>query len=381
MSHEFPYRGLKVLDLGQGVASPYCGMLLALYGADVVKIEPPDGDWSRGLGTTYDSGRQSAMSLTFNRGKRSLMLDLKTEPARAILRRMAEAADVLIEGFRPGVAARLGVGYESLKPVNPGLIMLSVSGFGQQGPYATRPVTDTAAQAFSGFVDTNRGPDGVPHRAPALLCDVATGMFAYQSVATALYARRDCGVGRWIDVSLMAGGAAFLGHRPPEAWLEGGSPRPVNVPAGSYRTADGWLAIALVNEGQYRRLCDVLARPDLCTDPRFDTFSHRADHEILLVAELNSIFPRDSTATWLERLRAADIICDRINTYQDWLADPHVVAIKAATAIEHPRVGTMHFARTPGAPDITEAALRPAPFNGEHTEAILAEYGLADLAG
>ncbi|MBC7636319.1 MAG: CoA transferase, partial [Acetobacteraceae bacterium] len=199
MSHEFPYRGLKVLDLGQGVASPYCGMLLALYGADVVKIEPPAGDWARNLGGKYDSGRQSAMSLTFNRGKRSLILDLKTHAARAVLRRMAEQADVLIEGFRPGVAARLGVGYESLKTVNPKLIMVSISGFGQAGPYAQRPVTDTAAQAFAGFVDANRGPDNVPHRAPILICDVATGMYAYQSVATALYARRDVGVGRWID--------------------------------------------------------------------------------------------------------------------------------------------------------------------------------------
>ena len=380
MSHEFPYRGLKVLDLGQGVASPYCGMLLALYGADVIKVEPPEGDWSRNLGSKYDQGRQTAMSLTFNRGKRSLTLDLKTKAARAAVRTLAEQADVLIEGFRPGVAARLGLGYASLRAVNPKLIMLSISGFGQEGPYSQRPVTDTAAQAFSGFVAINRGPDRVPHRAPILTCDVSTGMYAYQAVATALYARRDSGVGRWIDVSLMAGGAAFMGHKLAEAFLEGGSPKAANVPAGSYQTADGWIVVALVTEVQYARWCTAMGRPDLIDDPRFRNFARRALHEAELVAIIQSIIATDSSAAWLERLRAADLICDRVNDFADWLDDPHVVAVGAAVSVPLPGFGVVKMPRTPGAPAASDAALAPSPYNGQHSREVLAEYGWSDDA-
>ena len=376
MSHEFPYRGLKVLDLGQGVASPYCGMLLALYGADVVKVEPPEGDWARNLGGKYDGGRQSAMSLTFNRGKRGLTLDLKTDAGRAALRKLAEQADVLIEGFRPGVAARLGVGYESLKDVNPKLIMVSISGFGQTGPYSQRPVTDAAAQAFSGFINANRGPDDVPHRAPILICDVATGMYAYQSVATALYARRDTGVGRWIDVSLMASAAAFIGHRSPEAWLEQGSAPALNVPAGSYQTKDGWVVVAIVNEPQFVRWCGALNRPDLPGEARFANFPQRAAHEAELVAIIRDIMAGETSATWLERLRAADVICDPVTTYQDWYADPHVLAVGGASVLNQPGLGELRMPRTPGALPSTEAALTPAPRNGQHSAEVLAEYGI-----
>ena len=381
MSHEFPFRGLKVLDLGQGVASPYCGMLLALYGADVVKIEPPEGDWARNLGGKYDGGRQSAMSLTFNRGKRSVTLDLKQPAARAVLRRMAEQADVLIEGFRPGVAARLGVGYDSLKAVNPKLIMVSISGFGQTGPYSQRPVTDTAAQAFSGFVNANRGPDNVPHRAPILICDVSTGMYAYQSVATALYARRDAGVGRWIDISLMASTAAFMGHRSPEAMLETGPLVSPNVPAGGYQTADGWVAVALVTEAQFIRWCDTMRRPDLPTDPRFNSFAARAANEAALLAIIVAIMLTETNATWIDRLRAADVICDPVTSLRDWYADPHVLATGAASVLDQPGLGAFHVPRTPGAMAETEAALSPAPRNGQHNSAILSDADLAALLG
>ena len=381
MSHEFPFRGLKVLDLGQGVASPYCGMLLALYGADVVKIEPPEGDWARNLGGKYDGGRQSAMSLTFNRGKRSVTLDLKQPAARAVLRRMAEQADVLIEGFRPGVAARLGVGYDSLKAVNPKLIMVSISGFGQTGPYSQRPVTDTAAQAFSGFVNANRGPDNVPHRAPILICDVSTGMYAYQSVATALYARRDVGVGRWIDISLMASTAAFMGHRSPEAMLETGPLVSPNVPAGGYQTADGWVAVALVTEAQFIRWCDTMRRPDLPTDPRFNSFAARAANEAAFLAIIVAIMLTETNATWIDRLRAADVICDPVTSLRDWYADPHVLATGAASVLDQPGLGAFHVPRTPGAMAETEAALSPAPRNGQHNSAILSDADLAALLG
>jgi len=373
MSHAFPFRGLRVLDLGQGIASPYCAMLLALYGADVIKVEPPEGDWSRGLGAKLASGAHTPMSLTFNRGKRALRLDLKRPEARAILRSLALKADVLVEGFRPGVAARLGVGYDSLAAENPKLIYLSVSGFGQSGPNAQRPVTDTAAQAFSGFMDTNRGPDGVPHRSGALAADVPTGLYAYAAIATALFARQQTGTGRHIDVSLMAGSAALMGHKLPEFEVNGRNPPQLNVPAGSFEAADGWIAIALVREDDWRRTCAALERTDFLADPRFASFALRAEHETALMAELRPHLRTRPRAAWIERLRAADVICDTVNTLGDWVANAHVQAVGAAVPSG---VGALHVARTPGAPAESDAALAPAPAAGQHSREVLAECGL-----
>lgn len=376
MSQEFPYRGLRVVDLGQGIASPYCAMLLALYGADVIKVEPPEGDWSRGLGQKVAGGGHTAMSLSFNRGKRALRLDLKNDAARAVLRGLALKADVLVEGFRPGVAARLGVGYASLAAENPKLIYLSVSGFGQSGPYSQRPVTDTAAQAFSGFMDINRGPDGVPHRSGALASDVPTGLYAYAAIATALFARQQTGLGRHIDISLMSGSAALLGHKLAEYEIAGGTPKQLNVPAGSFEAADGWLAIALVREDDWRRMSTALERADLLADPRFASFTLRGEHEDALLADLRAHLRSRARAAWIGRLRAADVICDAVNSFGDWLGDEHVLAVGAALPSGQPG---LHVQRTPGAPAGSDAALSPAPLAGQDTRAVLAECGLSTM--
>lgn len=373
MSHAHPYRGLRVLDLGQGVASPYCAMLLALYGAEVIKVEPPAGDWSRGLGQKLAGGTHTPMSLTFNRGKRALRMDLTRPEARDILRGLALKADILIEGFRPGVAARLGVGYESLAAENPRLIYLSISGFGQAGPNAQRPVTDTAAQAFSGFMDTNRGADGIPHRSGALTADVPTGLYAYAAIATALFARQQTGTGRHIDVSLMAGSAALLGHKLPEFEVEMRSPGQLNAPAGSFEAADGWLAIALVREDDWRRTCVALGRTEWLEDPRFASFASRYEHLDALMALMRPHLRTRPRAEWLARLKENDVISDAVNTLGDWLANPHVQAVGAAVPAG---VEAFHVARTPGAPAESDAALAGAPAAGQHTRAVLAECGV-----
>ncbi len=232
-THEAPYRGLRVLDFGQGIASPYSAMLLGVYGADVIKVEPPEGDWSRFLGTTY--GNHTTLSAVYNRGKRSLCLDMKHKDGIAIAKRLAKESDVLIEGFRPGVAARLGLGYEELSRDNPGLIYLSVSAFGQSGPFSKRPGSDSVAQAFSGLVSVNVGNDGLPHRVGTTISDVVTGVYGFQAIATTLFARAATGTGRWIDVNLAQSTAALLGHKAAEHVLEGGAPRALNVPAGVYQ--------------------------------------------------------------------------------------------------------------------------------------------------
>jgi crotonobetainyl-CoA:carnitine CoA-transferase CaiB-like acyl-CoA transferase len=373
-THEAPYRGLRVLDFGQGIASPYCAMLLGVYGADVVKVEPPEGDWSRYLGTTY--GSHTTLSAVYNRGKRSVCLDLKHKDGIAIAQRLAKDCDVLIEGFRPGVAARLGIGYEELSRDNPGLIYLSVSAFGQSGPYSKRPGSDSVAQAFSGLVSINVGNDKTPHRVGATISDVVTGVYAFQAVATTLFARATVGTGRWIDVNLCQSTAALLGHKVAEHILEGGAPRALNVPAGSYRTQDGWMMVTLVNEPQYKRLCAAIERDDLASDPRFADFARRADAADPLISQLREVFSTQPTAAWLARLHAADILAERILNPGEWLGNAHVEATKAAVRQDTPGVGAIYTPRTPGIASLSEDNLCPAPDIGQDSYAVLMEAGI-----
>jgi crotonobetainyl-CoA:carnitine CoA-transferase CaiB-like acyl-CoA transferase len=365
---------LRVLDFGQGIASPYCAMLLGVYGADVIKVEPPEGDWSRFLGTTY--GNHTTLSAVYNRGKRSLCLDMKNNDAIAIARRLAKDCDVLIEGFRPGVAARLGIGYEELSRDNPGLIYLSVSAFGQSGPYSKRPGSDSVAQAFSGLVSVNIGNDKTPHRVGTTVSDVVTGVYAFQAIATTLFARATTGTGRWIDVNLCQSTAALLGHKVAEHILEGGTPRALNVPAGSYQTTDGWMMVTLVNEPQYKRLCAAIEREDLASDPRFADFASRADAADTLISQLREVFLTRPTEGWLSRLHAADIIAERILNPGEWLHNPHVEATKASVCQDTPGVGPVYTPRTPGIASLSEDGLCPAPDIGQDSVAILTEAGL-----
>jgi crotonobetainyl-CoA:carnitine CoA-transferase CaiB-like acyl-CoA transferase len=373
-THDAPYRGLRVLDFGQGIASPYCAMLLGVYGADVIKVEPPEGDWSRYLGTTY--GNHTTLSAVYNRGKRSLCLDMKHKDGIAIAQRLAKDCDVLIEGFRPGVAARLGIGYEDLARENPGLIFLSVSGFGQNGPYSKRPGSDSVAQAFSGLVSVNVGNDGTPHRIGTTVSDVVTGVYAFQAIATTLFARATVGTGRWIDVNLSQSTAALLGHKVAEHILEGGTPRALNVPAGSYQTSDGWMMVTLVNEQQYKRLCAAVERDDLASDPRFADFAGRADSADALIPQMREVFVTQSTEAWLARLHAADIIAERILNPGEWLRNVHVEATKAAVCQDTPSIGPVYSPRTPGIASLSEDRLCPAPDVGQDSYEVLVEAGL-----
>ena len=208
MSYAQPFKGLKVVDLSQGVAGPYCAMMLAQYGADVLKVEPTDtGDWSRALGTIY--GDHTAYSIPANLGKRSIALDLKSDEGRAVLWRMIEGADVFIQGFRPGVIDRLGFGYQAVSAKEPRILYVSVSGFGLSGPLSERPAMDPVLQAYTGLMAENRGEDGIPHRIPIISIDMSTAIYAFTAVSSALYARRDEPVGRHIEASLMQGGASL----------------------------------------------------------------------------------------------------------------------------------------------------------------------------
>ena len=378
MTVEGAYSGLKVLDLGQGIAAPYCAMLLAMHGAEVVKLEPIAGDWSRGLGTAY--GDHTAMSAHYNRGKQSLALDLKSPAARDIALELARRADILIQNNRPGAMARLGLGYAALSAVNPRLLYASISGFGQDGPYASLPCTDSVAQAYCGMVALNRGEDGMPHRIGAIIIDTLTGLYAAQALGVALYARERRGAGQRIAVSLAECGAAILGQRLAEHVLENGSPRVLNVPTGSYRTRDGWMMIALIREEQFTRLVGALGRPELARDPRFADFASRAEHAAPLFDALRAAIAAETTQSCLDKLRAADILADRINGFDDWLADPHIVATGGAVTVAPGDMSAFKVPRTPGVFPAADAALSPAPRIGEHGRAILAGLGVDPAA-
>src|SRR3984957_19071598 len=222
MTIDGAYTGLRVLDLGQGIAAPYCAMLLAMHGAEVIKLEPLGGDWSRGLGKRY--GDHTAMSAHFNRGKRGLALDLRAPAGRDVALALAMRADIVIEGFRPGVAARLGLGYEALAALNPRLLYVSISGFGQEGPHIVLPCTDSVAQAFSGLAGLNTGNDGAPHRVGALIVDALTGLYAAQALGVALYAREGTGRAPRLAPRLAKSPASTRGPRGAEHVL-GGAPR------------------------------------------------------------------------------------------------------------------------------------------------------------
>lgn len=346
-SYARPYEGLKVLDLSQGLAGPYCGMLLALYGADVVKIEPPAGDWARKLGTLF--GGHSSLDVVGNLGKKSLAVDMRTEAGRRLVRKLAVGADVVLESFRPGVVDRLGVGYADLRRDNPRVIYVSVSGFGQQGPGADRPGSDTVIQAFSGIMAINRDSNGKPNRTGFLTVDSVTALYAFQAVAAALFAREQLSEGRHIDVSLMQATAAFLAPKIVEGFFEGDQPRQLNAPAGSYRTADGWIAITLTKEEHFGALCAAMERADLADDPRYASFVLRADNLAILSEQVQTSLLTRPTAEWINRLSERDVLCSRINSVNDWLNDPHVVATQGAIGVPLPDGSNAPVASVPGA--------------------------------
>jgi len=374
MSYDAPFAGLKVVDLSQGIAGPYSAMLLAQYGADVIKVEPPEGDWARGLGRRY--GDMTAFSIAANLGKRSIVLDLKAEEDRRILRRLLATADVFLESFRPGVVARLGVGYADVEAINPRVVYLSVSGFGQTGPDAERPAVDTVFQAFTGIMSVNRGLDGIPHRVPVIVVDMATALSNFQAIAVALYARRDEARGRYIESSLLRGGATIQTVSMIQHHLEGGKPQPGLTPSGTFRASDGWINLTILRDADFPVLCDALGIPAAKGDPRFATNDSRFVNVTALNALLEPAFAGRTTADLSARLRAARLMHQRVNSYLEFLDDPHVKAIGAVTWIDQPGIGRVPVPAVPGLPPLVSGSPRAvAPSLDQHRKEILAELG------
>ncbi len=375
MTYKAPFAGIRVVDLTQGLAGPEAGMLLAQYGADVIKVEPLTGDWSRHQGDKF--GDFTDKTISNNRGKKSIALDLKSDAGKEILQRLLKDADVFLEAFRPGVIQRLGFGYENVTAYNPGLIYLSVSGFGQAGPFSERPATDGVLQAFSGMMQVNKGAiDGQPHRIGIWVIDMISGLYAFQAISAALYARREEAKGRFIDCSLMQSAAAMQAIRVMEYSLNGGEGVSSENFIGTFKTADAWINISVMNDKTWAGLCSALERLELMTDPRFSERAIRFKNDIAAKEIVSETLVARPFEHWSSRLTEASVLHERVNDYLEFIDHPHTIASGAVQWVDHPQIGKIPIANIPGVEPAPMGDLRSlAPRLGEHTDDILASLG------
>ena len=377
MSYEKPYEGLKVIDFSQGVAGPYCGMLLAQHGAEVIKIEPKDGDWARNLGQEY--GQHSAFSVTANLGKKSFVIDLKNKNSQSILDKIISNCDIFIEGFRPGVINRLGYGYERLKNINPKLIYLSISGFGQKGPMSHKPAMDPVLQAFTGFMSENKGPDNIPHRTPVIIFDMTTALYATQLVSTALYARLTEKVGKKIEISLMESAAAMQSIRLMSGYMEGPYTH-ASSPSGTFKTQDGWIQIIIVKNHEFEKFCNALGWLDFINDERFSSNAERRKHESFLTKEVQKVFINKPTKYWKKLLNEFQVQNEKVQDYKEFVESEQAQALNLISWLKQPTTDVLWpIPNLPGMTPLDQKAnFGVAPYLGQHTTEVMLELGYDD---
>lgn len=335
-----PLAGLTVVDLTRVLAGPYCTMVLADLGADVVKVEHPRGDDARHIGPFI--GGTSAYFASVNRGKRSMICDLDRPPDRRRFEALVDDADVLVENFRPGVMARLGYPWAEVHERWPRLVYAAVSGFGQSGPYADRPAYDMVVQGMGGIMSITGEEGGPPTRVGTSVGDITAGLFTTIGILAALHEREQTGRGQLVDVAMLDCQVAILENAIARYSATGEVPGPIGshhssiAPFGSFRAADGWLVVAAGNNELFRALCEVIGRPHLCDDSRFSTNGARTTHRQALTAELEHALGRAGAGDWLERLRQAGVPCGPINDVAQVLADAQVRARNMVVTIADP---------------------------------------------
>ena len=375
--------GLRVLDQTQVMAGPFCSMLLADMGADVVKIEPPDGEHTRR--EMQIAPGVSASFLAVNRNKRSLVLDLKQPDGVAVLKRLVATADVLVENYRPGVAARLGVDYATLSAINPRLIYCSISGFGQTGPYAGRGGFDLVAQGMSGIMSATGNDGGAPVKVGVPITDLGAGLFAVVGILAALRARHVTGRGQLVDTSLFEAGVALSQWEATQYWYTGEVPRGLgtahrlNAPYQAFRASDGHFTVGAANNNLFPRFAQLLGRPELTKDARFDSVPKRLANRLELEKIVEAITVTQPRAHWLGKCEEAGIPAGPIYTVPEALADPHARARNMVQELEHPQVGRVKALGNPVKMSATPPRLRTAaPALGADTDAVLREAGFSD---
>jgi crotonobetainyl-CoA:carnitine CoA-transferase CaiB-like acyl-CoA transferase len=380
----FALDGLRVLDVSQVMAGPFCCLLLADMGAEVIKIEKPNGgDDARRMGPPFVNG-ESAAFMAMNRNKRSLALDLKHPEGKRFFRQLAARADVLVENFRPGTLDELGLGYARLSRDHPELIYCSISGYGQTGPNRERGGFDLVAQGVSGLMSITGHPGQPPVKVGVPLADLNAGMYAAYGVLCAYVHRLRTGQGQLVDTSLLESGIAYTVWESAIYFATGTIPPPMGsahrlaAPYQAFRTADGYITVGAANQANWEKLCAVLERPDLFADPRFRDNPSRAVHSAELAAQLEPVFAAHRTAEWLARLEAAGLPAGPVNDMAAVYADPQVRAREMMVEIEHPIAGRVKNIGVPVKLSETPGAIRrPAPTLGQHSDEILGEIGLA----
>jgi crotonobetainyl-CoA:carnitine CoA-transferase CaiB-like acyl-CoA transferase len=377
-----PYAGLNVLDMSQGIAGPYCAALLGLHGANVIKIEPPAGDWVRVLGGGKEG--MSALAIVNNLGKRSICVDAAEAEGRAVILQMAQRADVFVENFRPGVMAKLGLDYAALAAVSPGLIYLSITGFGESGPNSHKPATDSVVQAMTGMAVANKDAAGQPRRIGFLVPDTLSALYAAQCVGAALYARAtqpNRGRGRQIRLSLAECCAAFQAGPILDDFLFVGQYKPpITVPAGVFATRDGHVVLATLRDSMWEGLCRALAREDWLAEPRYASGALRGVCAEEINREVANILRGRDTREWALLFEQHDVLFAPVQNYAQLRNDPQMRHMGYFGEIDQAPYGKLPMPQVPGA--VRGGVLPAAPRSGEHSREILAEfgYGAAQIA-
>jgi len=377
--------GLRVLDVTQVMAGPYCTMILADLGADVVKIEPPVGDMTRRMPRAV--GTDTPAFNAVNRGKRSVVLDLKTPAGREALAQLAQSADIFVENSRPGVMAKLGVDYPTLSALNPRLIYASISGYGQTGPDRNKGGLDLIAQGVSGVMSVTGAPEGPPAKAGVPLTDLGAALFALTGILAALECRHRTGAGQHVDSALVDAGVALSVWEATELFSGAGVPTPLGsahrmvAPYQAFQCSDGAVTVGASTNLLFQRLCDALDHPEWSAIAEFADNPNRVQHRAELAERIESVTRQRPRHHWLAAFMASDIPCGPINSYAEVFADPQIVDREMVVTVDHPTLGTM---RTLGSPIKLSATppdvRRRAPHLGEHTEEVLREAGF-DAAG
>jgi crotonobetainyl-CoA:carnitine CoA-transferase CaiB-like acyl-CoA transferase len=372
---DLPFKGVKVLDLSQGVAGPYCGMHFARNGADVTKIEPPGtGCWSRQLGKAI--GDQTAHSVVVNRGKRSFAVDLKTSDGLEIAKKLATECNVMIQNYRVGKLAKLNLDYGSVAKSNPKIIYVAITGFGQKGPRCDQPATDSVMQAYTGMMSINRDINGLPQRINMLAIDFSTGLYAFQAAAAALYGQAMRGNGKLIETSLLESAMVFQEAAIIESYLQGGDAEPIGMPVGSFKTKDGFMSINARRDSQFKSFCTVIGREKWTDDPRFAGPRQRVVNRDYLLAQIRPIMETKTSDEWNKLISEADILNAKVQSHIDLFEDTQVQAVNAIRWVENDTLGRIPMATVPGQPiPETDNRFTHSPHLGEHNDEVLMELG------
>ena len=372
---DLPFKGVKVLDLSQGVAGPYCGMHFARNGADVIKLEPPGtGCWSRQLGKAV--GDQTAHSVVVNRGKRSLAVDLKAPDGLEIAKKLATECNVMIQNYRVGKLAKLNLDYDSVAKLNPKVIYVAITGFGQKGPRCDQPATDSVMQAYTGMMSINRDINGLPQRINMLAIDFSTGLYAFQAAAAALYGQAMRGKGKLIETSLLESALVFQEAAIIESYLQGGDAEPIGMPVGSFKTKDGFMSINARRDSQFKRFCTVIGREKWIDDPRFAGPRQRVVNRDYLMSQIRLIIETKTSDEWNKLISEADILNAKVQSHIDLFEDTQVQAVNAIRWVENDTLGRIPMATVPGQPiPETDNRFTHSPHLGEHNDEVLMELG------